>query len=159
MELQTSRFGRIDVAAEAVITFTQPIIGFKEQRRYTLLPGPEGQDALLWLQSTESGELAFLLLDPSRLIPEYTVRLREQELAELAVSSPEELEVYTLVVVPDDPAQIRTNLRAPVLINRRQGLGKQTILDRGDYPVRYYLAQTQQRSQAPKEATNARADT
>ena len=40
MQLRTSRFGDIDVPDGSVITFTQPIIGFQEYRRFVLLPGP-----------------------------------------------------------------------------------------------------------------------
>jgi len=141
MQLETTRFGTIDVDSESIITFTQPILGFQEFRRYILLPGPS--DSLTWLQSTDSGELAFILVDPKRLIPDYKVELRSQELAEMAVTSADELDVYTLVVVPDDQRKVRTNLRAPVLINTKHRLGKQTILEGSQYPIQYYLAQAQ----------------
>ena len=139
MHLATTRFGTIEVDPQSVITFTQPIIGFQEYRRFILLPGPPGS-GVVWLQSTDSGELAFLLIDPAQVLPEYTVSLSSHELSELAVSCVEELEVYTLLVVPEDPAQVRTNLKAPVLINAKQRLGKQAVLDKSDYPIQYFLA-------------------
>lgn len=142
MILKTTRFGDVDVDDDAIITFTQPILGFQEYRRFVILPGPT-DSPLKWLQSTESGELAFILMDPRSVIPDYEVRMGSQEMAELAVNAVEELEVYTLVVVPQDCTQVRTNLKAPILINSRQRLGKQTILDRSKYPIQFFLAQAQ----------------
>jgi flagellar assembly factor FliW len=84
MQLNTTRFGTLEVNDGDVITFTQPILGFQDQRRFVLLPGPEGSP-LKWLQSTESGELAFIVMDPRAVVPDYEVRPGPQEMAELAV--------------------------------------------------------------------------
>jgi len=157
MEVQTTRFGATKIDDNAVLTFTQPIIGFREFRRFVLLPGPT-DGAIVWLQSTESAELAFILMDPTGVMPEYTVKLAEHELAELAVSTVDDLEIYTIVVVPDDRSKVRTNLKAPILINKDRQLAKQTILDKTDYPVQFFLEQAQQGMEEPKEASNARSD-
>lgn len=159
MKLETTRFGTLEIDDNAVVTFTQPILGFHEYRRFVLLPGPE-DSPLMWLQSTESGELAFIVLDPRVVVPDYEIRIGHAELAELAVNSTEELEVYTLVVVPQDPTQVRTNLKAPILINRRNRLGKQTILERSRYPIQYFLAQAQAQggSQGSQEVKHARSN-
>lgn len=155
MRLETSRFGSLEVDPETVITFTQPIIGFQEFRRFVLMPASE-DGAIKWLQSVEKGDLAFLLVNPQDICPGYTVRLNEQELAELAAQGVDELEVYTLLVVPEDPAQVRTNLKAPLLINPKHRLGRQSVLERSDYPIQFFLAQAQ--ADAPREVSNARSD-
>jgi len=157
MRLETTRFGALEIDGESVLTLTQPIIGFPHLRRFVLLPGPPGS-SVKWLQSTEAGDVAFLLMDPRAVIHSYAVDLRDEELAELAVKSPTELEVYTLLVVPADPAQIRTNLKAPLLINPVQRLGKQTILDRKDYPIQHFLVPGGQKADTPEEAAHARTD-
>lgn len=155
MRLETSRFGVMDVDPDTVITLTQPIIGFQEFRRFVLLPASE-DGTVKWLQSVESGELAFLLVNPKEVFPGYAVRLNEQELAELAAASVDDLEVYTLLVVPQDPSQVRTNLKAPVLINPKLRLGRQSVLERSDYPIQYFLAQAKEG--APREVSNAGSD-
>ena len=147
MQLETNRFGSVEVDDQSVITFTQPIIGFSEFRRFVLCPGPEGS-AVIWLQSTDAGDLAFILMDPRSVVPDYTIRLGDHELTELAVNDVSELEVYTLVVVPQDPSKVRTNLKAPVLINPEQRLGKQTILEQSSYPVQFLVAQSQSGAEA-----------
>jgi flagellar assembly factor FliW len=157
MLLNTTRFGAIEVDDQAVITFTQPILGFQDQRRFVLLPGPEGSP-LKWLQSTETGELAFIIMDPRVVVPDYEVRVGSLELAELAANDLAELDIYTLVVVPQDPSLIRTNLKAPVLINPKHRLGKQTILERSKYPIQYFLAQAQGGGRDSQEVTHARSN-
>lgn len=157
MLLNTTRFGSIEIDDQSVITFTQPILGFQDQRRFVLLPGPENSP-LKWLQSTESGELAFIVMDPRAVVPDYEVRVGALELAELAVNDVSELDIYTLVVVPQDPSLIRTNLKAPILINTRHRLGKQTILERSKYPIQYFLAQVHGGSGDSQEVTHARSN-
>lgn len=157
MQIRTSRFGILDVDPDAVITFTQPIIGFQEFRRFVLLPGPP-DSVITWLQSTESEDLAFILMDPRDIYPSYQVQLSKHELSELAVQSPEELSVFSLVVVPQDPTKVRTNLKAPVLINKKHRLGKQTVLEKSDYPIQFFLAQARREPAAPREVGHARTD-
>ena len=112
----------------------------------------------MWLQSTEAGELAFILMDPRAVVPDYEIRVGAQELVELAVNDAKELDVYTLVVVPQDPKQIRTNLKAPILINAKQRLGKQTILERSKYPIQFFLAQVQGGTEESQEVKHARSN-
>ena len=157
MQMDTTRFGRLEIDPDTVITLTQPIIGFQDYRRFVLLPGPENSP-LSWLQSTESDELAFLLMDPRRLIQDYNVHLNQHDFAELALSREDDLKIYTLVVVPDDPTQVRTNLKAPVLINIKQRLGKQTVLEKSDYPIQFFLAQAKTPADESAEVANARTD-
>lgn len=157
MQLTTTRFGVIEVEPNAVITFTQPIVGFQEYRRFVILPGPP-ESFVQWLQSTDSGELAFIIMNPRLVIPNYAVDISQQELAELAVTKVEELEVYTLVVVPRDQSQIRTNLKAPILVSPKHRLGKQSIMERSEYPIQYFLMQAQGGAQESREVSHARAD-
>jgi flagellar assembly factor FliW len=155
MQLPTTRFGVIEIDDGVVITFTQPIIGFPTCRRFVLMPGPperDGRDSCVkWLQSVEAGEIAFLVMDPRLVYPNYEVDIRPDELAELAVSTVADLDVYTLVVVPADHTEVRTNLKAPILINRTHRLAKQSVLDRKDYPIQYFLVQAQRAARRPEE--------
>ncbi len=151
IQFETSRFGTIAIDPNEIITFTQPILGFQEYRRFLLLPGPA--PFLKWLQSTDSGQLAFIVMDPSVTVRDYKVELSAQDLAELAAVSPEEVEVYTLVVVPPDPSQVRTNLKAPIVLNPKHRLAKQVVLD-SDYPIQFFLA----REGAHREVSDAGTD-
>lgn len=154
MRLDTARFGEIELADDQIVTFTHPIIGFPEHRRFVLLPGPQ-DGVTFWLQSTDDGALAFILLDPVTVVEGYAVSVGQHELDELAASDSSDLRVYTLVVVPADPKDSRTNLKAPILINPKARLGKQTILERSDYPIRFYLQRRDDAPQGSEEAIDA----
>lgn len=158
MQLTTTRFGTIEIADEDIITFSQPIIGFQNQRRYIHLPGPT-DSVVSWLQAVESSELAFLLMDPRLVCPDYHVDLSAGDLNELGAASVQELEVYTLVVVPQDRSQVRTNLKAPVLIHPKSRRGKQQILDRSDYPIQFFLSPAREDDEPHTEVQHARSDT
>jgi flagellar assembly factor FliW len=138
MQVETTRFGVVEIEPDSVIRFVQPVIGFQEISRYVLIPGPEGT-VVTWLQSVERGDLAFLMMDPKMALPDYRAELSPHELAELGATTVDELEVFTLLVVPADPMLVRTNLKAPILINRAGRVGKQTVLDRSNYPVQWFL--------------------
>ena len=158
MQVSTTRFGMIDVDEAEVITLTQPIIGFHDARRFVMLPGPD-ESPVKWLQSVDCGDLAFLMMDPRAVVPDYEPPISAAELSELGAQDASGIEVYTLVVVPDDPKEIRTNLRAPILVNPNERLGKQTVLDRSDYPVQFFLARGHESHDGPKEVVHARTDT
>lgn len=142
MKLQTTRFGEIEIDDNQILTFVKPILGFEHCKHFILLPGPENSP-LWWLQSVEDGGLAFLLLEPLQIIPDYQVPFTPQDLQELEALTPQEISIYTLLVVPQDPSKIRTNLKAPIVINAQKRLAKQMVLDKTDYPIQWFLAQPQ----------------
>ncbi|MCX5757059.1 MAG: flagellar assembly protein FliW, partial [Candidatus Hydrogenedentes bacterium] len=115
--------------------------------------------AVKWLQSVERGDVAFILMDPRMVYPGYEVDLQPDAMAELAIDSVTELDVYSVVVVPADHSQVRTNLKAPIIVNPVQRLAKQAILERRDYPIQFFLARPREESEGPKEVAHARADT
>ena len=157
MHLETTRFGTLEIDESAILTFTQPIIGFQAYRRFVLLDQTD-DGKVFWLQSTDTGDLAVVLMDPRSVRPDYDIGRRKGDLVELAADSVDDLDVYTLVVVTESPRQVRTNLKAPILIHRAQRLAKQTILDDNDYPVQFVLTPPQDSAQTPQEVSNARAN-
>lgn len=138
MELETTRFGVITFNEEDVLTFTQPLLGFHIYRHFVLLPGPE-DSGLLWLQSIDDGQLAFLLMDPTRVVPDYTAGLAGLVQDELDARDERSIQFYTTVTVPRDGSAIRTNLKAPIAVNQDARRALQVILDDPKYPVHYTL--------------------
>ncbi len=153
--VDTTRFGPLEIADGDIITFTQPILGFPERRRFVPVPGPP-DSFLTWLQSTEDGSLAFLMMDPRAVVPGYRVNISAHDLTELAAQSSDELAIYTLVASGSEPDAIRTNLRAPIVINPRQRLAKQSVLESSAYPIRHHLPSSAVTRQ--EEATHVGSD-
>lgn len=129
--------GEVTVAADDVLRFTAPLLGFPDLGRFVLhqaKPGP-----LWWLQSTERKDVTFCVVQPAALGLDPDYELDADEVIDLGTTDPRELQVWTVVVLAPDPRESRTNLRAPILVCRRTGRAKQVVLNDGRLPVRQPL--------------------
>ena len=80
LKLQTKYFGEIDYELSETITFPAGLFGFDDEHSFLLLPFDGSGENLLCLQSTATPALAFVVMDPFSLCPEYTPALRKAEL-------------------------------------------------------------------------------
>ena len=99
MEIETLRFGKIPVQEEKVITFPKGILGFARNKKYILFPHSEGSP-FYWLQSMEDGDLAFVVMNPQLVKPDYSVDIEEGLLKDLSVEQSTDLEVMCIVTIP-----------------------------------------------------------
>ena len=138
MQITSSRFGKIEVREEEVITFPEGLIGFCNLKRYLIIER-EIDRPFQWLQAIDNPELAFLITDPLLFCPHYKVELNPKENAILKLAKVNEGKIFVLVVIPEDPSRMRANLLAPLVINASKRLGKQVILEQSGYPLQYQL--------------------
>lgn len=138
MKVMTDRFGVIDVKEEDIITMVEPILGFPYAKRYVILNHKKGSP-FKWLQCVDDGSLAFVIINPKLVKPDYVVPLEEEDAKKLQLDSLDDAEVYVLVVIPEDPKKMTVNLRGPLVINRKKGLGKQVVIPDDSYPIRYRI--------------------
>ena len=68
---------------------------------------------------------------------DYSPLIKETVFDELKIKDNKDAALFTTIVIPEDYMKMTANLMAPILINSDKMLGKQVILDKGDYPVRY----------------------
>jgi len=139
MKLETTRFGEIDIDEKERINFPQGLYGFKSEKEFVLLATDE--TPFFWLQSVANPELAFIVTEPWGFCSNYEFDLKKEVQNELNVTSKDDVMVINMVVIPDDPQEMTMNLKAPVIINRKERLGKQIILDDERYAVKYKLLQ------------------
>ena len=118
MKVQTSRFGEIEVDEANVLTFPAGLIGFPSMTRYALRDH-EGDMPFQWLQSLDSGDLAFIVMNPSLVKIDYRVAVGPQDIGDLGESKAEDLTLWVILTVPSpDPNRITANLRGPITIFR-----------------------------------------
>lgn len=145
MKIKTSQFGEIELTDDRVLTFTKGIPGFEEMKKYVLLPADESSDSpFFFLQSIESAELSFFLVDPFAFFPGYDIKLEEQLVERLELEEPADAIVLSTVSVTGDMKDATTNLKAPLVINNRKKLGMQIVLDNKTYQIKQRLFQTEQ---------------
>lgn len=133
MEIDTTRFGRIELSGDGVLTVPNGVFGFEDCRRWVTLDEATNP-AVVWLQSVDRPDLAFALVSPRRFVPGYQVHVARRDLAPLGQFSAENLEV--LVIVSRPGARLALNLKAPLVIDAVRGVGCQVVA-RDDWPVRY----------------------
>ena len=136
MVIKTGRFGQITVQPEEVITFAQGLLGFAQSKRFCLVDS--GDDTLiLWLQSLDEPELAFPLLEPKIFKPDYIARLSASELKDLKLESINQSAVFTILTLPEDVAAMTANMKAPIVINLREQIARQVVLQENDYSIKH----------------------
>ena len=139
MTISTRDFGKMDIDENSVLEFKLPILGFDEFRQFVILYDDEIGDSFAWLQSIDSSDVCFIIIDPMRFIPDYAPALPEEMLAKIG-SSANGAALRCLMVVRTGIEDATVNLKSPIIINPAKKLAGQIVLDE-DYPVRAALAQ------------------
>lgn len=128
-------FGPLRVADDQVIVFPEGLLGFTGAHRFVLLPA--ASEGVFWLHSVEEGNLAFLVLEPTRFFPDYSVEV-DETIVPFDVSDPSALVVLTIVTLPRQAGSRPTaNLRAPLVLNFTHRCGCQLLLKESDYQPRH----------------------
>jgi flagellar assembly factor FliW len=111
--IDSTRFGRIEVAPDSAIAFPHGLAGLNSTR-YTLVARAQ-DDALLWLHSLEDPALALPVADPRRFFSDFA----------LEPAPPTGAAIYVTVRASERLEQFTANLRAPLVI--ADGIGQQVI--------------------------------
>lgn len=139
LKLQTKYFGEIEYEAKDIIRFPAGIIGFEEEQMFLLLPFEGGGGGMLCLQSVRTPALAFVVLDPFALLPDYTPELERAELRQFGVADVGELGFYVLCAVKNPVSASTVNLKCPLVIHPETREARQVIMER--YEMRHPLAE------------------
>jgi flagellar assembly factor FliW len=138
MEIATTRFGAVTIEDDDVLSFVDGLIGMEDHTRWALLADAENA-ALGWLQSLDRPDVALAVVSPRRFVPDYSVRVARRDIEPLGVSAAEEAQV--LVIVSRFGEGLTLNLKAPLVIQVAERLGRQ-IVAKDDHPVQYPLTGT-----------------
>lgn len=138
MKVQTTRFGALDVQEDQVITLTEGPLGFSECTRFTMFTDELGEP-FQWLQSLEMPSLAFVVIEPSLILPEYQFSLQKDKIKNLEASGIDDLKVYVIVTMAANILDITVNLQGPIVINKENQIGVQVVLNDPAFSTRHPL--------------------
>ena len=141
MKLPTKYFGKIEYDADDILRFPNGLYGFDDEHEFLLIPFEGSETTLLCLQSRNTPSLAFILMDPFALQPDYTPVLQRAELSALGVKNSDDLCYYVMCVVKQPIGDSTVNLKCPVAINPNTRVSVQVILDSEEYKMRHLLSQ------------------
>ncbi|MCL2165240.1 MAG: flagellar assembly protein FliW [Oscillospiraceae bacterium] len=139
MEIVTRDYGVININQELIIRFDEGILGFEMYKNYILLDDSNGESPFRCLQSMEESDLAFILMDPFAVDPEYEITLGEDIVETLMIESSDDVLVLAVVVVPEDIKKTSINLKAPLVFNVKLRKGAQYIVEGEKYKIRHYV--------------------
>src|SRR3989442_9297008 len=95
MEIQSSRFGRMTVDDQRVMTFPHGLLGFPNHTRFALIQ-TGSENYFFWLQSVDDPNLAFVVTDPTTFFKDYDVPVREEMAQELQLTDDRYLQVFVI---------------------------------------------------------------
>lgn len=125
--IDSTRFGRIEVAPDSAIAFPHGLAGL-DSRRFTLIARAQ-DDAFVWLHSLEDPALALPLADPRRFFAGFALEPGEGEADRLgldpAALTADDAAVYVTVRASERLEDFTANLRAPLAIV--DGVGHQLL--------------------------------
>ena len=140
MNIQTKFLGEVEIQQSEIITFENGLPGFQQYTKYILL-GLDADLPLALLQSTEDEQVGFVVGYPFAFKSDYIFDLSEDDKEQLLLEKESDVATYTVITLKENFADSTINLLAPIIINTKQKLGKQIVLqDSEKYPLRYQIA-------------------
>lgn len=137
MIIKTARFGNIKLEEKEIVTFVNPILGFKDTNRFVIVDSLDGED-FQFFQSIDDEHLTFLITDPFIFNKKYEFDMAGRWLQLLKLVDPADVLIKVIVTVRSS-IDISINLKAPIIINSSTNEATQIILDGSEYSTRYPL--------------------
>lgn len=155
MTIQTKTGSAVEVSADKIYNFARGIIGFEAFHKYAVIASDV--EPFVWLQSTENKDLAFLLVDPFLVCPNYEANIDDELLKALGTKSASDLVVMTTVTVSGDGKAITANLLGPIVLNKVTKECAQAILGDDKWTTKFdilsALAATNEQSKVTHQAS------
>lgn len=124
MQIQTTRFGQIELDHSDILLMPHGLIGFETCRHWVLLSNPSNED-VAWLQSVGSAPVAVPVVSPRRFDPDYRVQIVRRDLSLLHLHSDDQ--VFVLAVVSKNGHALTMNLKSPILLNASRQIAVQVV--------------------------------
>ena len=140
MEIETTRFGRLNVDDDRIINLPRGLLGFPNHTRYALIQTGE-ENYFFWLQATDEPGLAFVVTDPSILFKDYQVPIREETQEELQLTDMAAAQVFVICNKVDE--WLTGNLLGPIVVNTQNREASQVVLTEKKWTTRQPLIKLQ----------------
>jgi flagellar assembly factor FliW len=103
-----------------------------------MLINPE-EYPFLWLQVLEDPNLAFLVISPFEVVPEYQPDIPNEDVEFLGLKEPSDALIYNIVTLRR-PGLATVNLKGPIILNHNTLIGKQVVIvNAADYALQHSL--------------------
>jgi flagellar assembly factor FliW len=114
------------------------ILGFEQFKDYMLLANP-AEMPFAWLRVAENANLAFVVINPFLVVPEYAPDIPDTDAEFLGLKDANDAILFNIVTLRG-PNRATVNLKGPIVINRHTHTGKQVIIaNANNYSVEHPL--------------------
>lgn len=122
------------------LNLPQGLFGFSEIRSMELFYDKE-ELPFMWLREQNKNGLAFIVIEPGGIIPDYAVEISDADVELLGITGSDDTMILNIVTLPSEQSsKISVNLVGPVIVNRNSLAAKQCIINNHDkYSARYLL--------------------
>jgi flagellar assembly factor FliW len=138
MKINTEYEGEVEFSEEDIIKFPEGIYGFPNSREYVIIGEMTTDFPFVWLQSITEADVHFLLTNPFLFTNEYDFVLKDDFIEKVSVKSIKEIEVFSMVIIPENLEDTTINLKSPLIFNSINRLAKQAVLDE-DFPFKFRI--------------------
>lgn len=138
MIVKTGRFGDLSIHESEIVKIPTGIFGFPEFTEFCLVD-PGDETLILWLQSTQNPSISFPILEPKIFKGDYVVRLSAAELRELKLENINQSAVFSILTIPEDVTQMTGNIKAPLVINLKEQIARQVVLQENEYSIKHLM--------------------
>ena len=125
-------FSNLVYSEDDVILFPNGIPGFQDHTKFVLVEVPD-YAPFEWLACIDGSQLRFAVINPLLFRPDYSPNVGKQQIADLEIEKPEDILMYAIVTIKENPFESTANLVGPVIINKTKRRGKQIIVDDDRY--------------------------
>ncbi|MBN2064140.1 MAG: flagellar assembly protein FliW [Sedimentisphaerales bacterium] len=136
MNIQTTRFGEIEIDGSRIMRFAEGILGFPDYHDYALLQ-TNTENCFFWLQSIECANLAFVVCDPLLFVPDYQVPVKAEDLKTIDLENLDNAQV--MIIVNKVGQALTGNLQGPLVVNATTCQARQLVLSEKRYSTRHPL--------------------
>lgn len=138
MEIESRDFGKIEIEKSDIILFKAGLPGFNDLKKFVLLPLADDSPFII-MQSIKDPDTAFVTVEPGNLIKDYQFEISDKVEKELQINGLEDLLILNIITLKDEMKKSTANLSAPLVINLKEKLARQVILDDSRYQLRFEI--------------------
>ncbi len=139
MTVDTKAYGTVEVDERQIITIPSGLYGFEGLERFVLMDAR--QRPFYWLQSLDVQDVAFVLIDPKLIRPDYDADIDSADFEALSLEGPDDEHFlqFSIVTIPEDRQGMTANLQGPIIINKESRIGRQCISQNDIWHVRHNI--------------------
>lgn len=135
MKLETKYHGTIDYEEEDIIVFEKGIPGFENLKKFIVFTLTDNELFKI-IHSLEDTDIGLIAVNPFDFMEDYEIKLTDEIVDNLKINKEEDVMILNTVTMNSKAKSITTNLKAPIIINIKEGLGEQLILDDDRYDIK-----------------------